>query len=517
MGQATGIRVQTDTLRKRFRWLVVGSILLHLVLTPVAGLVGLAGWWLDRDSAQAPPPEELDAIPIELLDESALPAPTPSDGLPEQDPVEVIDELIEVPESPDTATPDEQPETSPEPSEQAREEAAREAAEQRRREQQLREAERRAAEQARQRAEQERARAAADAGGAAPDAGATEKTVQEGAKKAAPKRRAIENPVALVGKAGEVVESNANLQLILYANRIRKHPVGKRIARMLPRLPQWNDFFGDGHLNPIEDFDQLFAAGPSFYYSQHLFIALAYNTESQQIRQAIDRLVKRNGRWLPDTPVPAAIARADRADRLFVMPKDGKVVYVAPPKLQRQALALGGRSLPQPRGDEAMVALIKNPKKSLWQLGLDIPPSTRDLRVRLTPLPEGAVELELVAHEETEAAAKTTAERVQADLDDRWATLTGVTSLLSRFGFGGLTRGMQLPKLQLRAQGAEIRGELVLQQDHVEFILDRVERHVAYLESGATAPTVPSAKASSAPTPPPRPPAGKPRPMGTSR
>src|SRR5690606_11264958 len=212
--------------------------------------LGIAGWWLTQDAPEAPPPEELDAIPVELLDEPAPLAEEPRDGLPEEDPVEIIEELVEIPraQAPQPAT---STEARPELEEAARRARAEAAAERQRAEEEARqradaEVERkRPEEEARRRAALERSNAG-DAGVAAKDAGARSRPVA----KPAPQRRAIDNPVALVGKAGDVAKSNANLQLILYADRIREHPVGRRIGKLLPRLPQWNDFFGDGQLNP---------------------------------------------------------------------------------------------------------------------------------------------------------------------------------------------------------------------------------------------------------------------------
>ena len=77
--------------------LLAASLFVHLVLTPAASWIGLLGALFPEEGRTPPPPEELDAIPIELLepDEEPESAPT-NDGtkLPEEDPIEVIDELI---------------------------------------------------------------------------------------------------------------------------------------------------------------------------------------------------------------------------------------------------------------------------------------------------------------------------------------------------------------------------------------------------------------------------------------
>lgn len=495
-----GIRVTADTLRGRFLWLLGLSVVLHLVATPVSGWLGLAGSWLSAAEEPPPPVEELDAIPIDLVHDEPDTPNESVDGLPEQDPVEVIDELIAAPMVPS------------EPSVDKSAAAAREL--QRRAELE----EKRRADAAKERKRVEAQRKRADAGsrkanqadaGAVTESSEAPRVADAGRSRSkssgTSEPRAIENPVALVGKTGQIVESNARLQLILYIDRIRSHAVGERVAKILPRLPQWRDFFGDGGLNPVRDFDRFFVAGPSFYYSEHLFVALSYNTKREKVRAAIDRLVQRDGRWLKNTPLPAAIAVADRAPRLFVLAKK-KLVYIAPPKLEQQALALGDRGLPDARGEEALVAVIKEPSKSFWQAGLDIPKSAHDARLRITPLADGALRLEITAQEASEAAAESTATKVAHSINAKVELLSGVSNVLSRFGFGALTRGMDFPRVAFEARGKQIRGEVVLTKAQVGFILDRIERQLAFVEDepqdSATA-GKPALKPSRLPAPPP--------------
>jgi len=459
-----GFRVTTDTLRRRLGWLIALSVLLHTILTPLAGWLGLASSWLSEPEEPPPPLEELEGIPVELWEqeEQAPPATEPAQ-LPSEDPVDVIEELIAVPEAalPKPAppkSPKPEPEQEPEPKPTTQPSATAPAP----------------------------TSAPAPSASANPassdhppgDAGAAQTSVESDAgsksKKGSPKRTSIESPVALVGPTADLVKSNAKLQLVLYADRIREHALGERIARLLPTLPQWNDFFEGGTINPIRDFDRFFVAGPSFYYSDQLFIALQYNTARRNVHRAIDNLVKRGGRWLADAPVPAALAVADRAERLFVMPPS-KMVFVAPPALRNQVFKLGGTNLPNGRGDEALVATIKNPKKSLYFLRVNIPESISDVRIRVTPLPKGAVGLELTAKAPDAATAQSTSRRIEGELNAQLELLSGVSDLLGRFGFGALTRGMAMPRVRLRPNGNLITSSVKLDAAQVNFILDRVE------------------------------------------
>lgn len=465
-----GFRVNLDTLRRRFLVLLALSITLHLVLTPMASWVGFVSRLFPAEQAAPPPVEELDAIPIELLESDEQPEAAPEGEvpkLPEDDPIEMIEELLDAPEPvaqpastppAPTSKPEEKPEAEDEDTEREADAGTPPVAKE--------------PEPEPVPPEETPAPLPPAAEDTQPqDAGVpqTEQPPQE-------TDPSIGDPVALAGKASKMVESNAKLSLILYAEQIREHPVGQRIGKILPKLPQWRDFFGDASLDAVRDFDRFFMAGPSFYYSDQVVVVLQHNTKGDQVKQAIDRLVKRKGRWLEGTRVPAALAFADRAERLFVLPSE-KLVMVVPPKLQKQALSATGLSIPRGKG-EALVATVSKPSKSFWQLGLDIPESVHDAKIRISALSQGRVKIELSALEDSEEGAHATAHQLSRSINSMVDGLRGLSNALDWIGFGGMTRGAKLPRVNLRAKGVEIRGEVTLTEEQANFILDRVENQV---------------------------------------
>jgi hypothetical protein len=471
--------------RDRFALLVGLSLVLHLFFTPLVAWLGLASHWFER-SDEPPPFEELDAIPLDLIEESAEEEAKGEPSLPEQDPVEMIERLVPAPDAPAaSSSASAAPSVSAAPSTTAAPSASLAPTAP-------------AASSApvpssapsARPASSSRAHPDGDAGAPpAPQASAPRKPAgsDAGAKQPKAPRRKIENPVALAGKAGEIVKSNARLQLIVYTERLRGHALGERVAQLLPRLPQWNDFFAPGGVNPVRDFDRLFVAGPSFFHSDQLVVALEYNTSREKVRAAVDMLVQRQGRWLTGTPVPAAIAVADRAERLFILGKE-KVVWVVPPKLQREAFKLEGRRIPRSQGDEALVATIREPKKSLWRLGLDIAESVHDAKLRVTPLPRGAVKLELSALDKDAETAQRNAAAVEQSINSLVDVISGLTNMLDRFGFGGLVKGVQLPRVKMQTRGNEIWSELVLSAEQAAFILERAEKQLAQAVAPIAAP-----------------------------
>lgn len=461
-----------QAVRRRFRWLLGASLVAHLVFTPVIGWLGLIEHWLEQEVPE-PPHEELDAIPIDLIDVAEEDEPKDPSGLPDKDPVEVIEQILAPPVAPTaTVTTTAAPAATPPPPKPVDPQLPR------------------ATPSASASASKPKAKPPRDAGAPTkkkPRKGA-KKPVEAGAPKPGPKApRQIENPVAMAGKAGEIVNSNARLQLIVYTERLRGHAIGDRVAHLLPRLPQWNDFFGAGVVNPIRDFDRFFVAGTSFYHSDQLVIAMEYNTKREKIVGAVDALVKRDGQWLDGVPVPVARAVADRAERVFVV-GEKPVIWIVPPKLQEQALKLRSRRIPRSKGPEAMVANIREPSVSLARLDLDIPKSVHDVKLRLTPLPEGQVKIELSALDESAEAAERTVRAMNPRLNTAMVVFRAFIAARNIFTIGH-RESLELAPFELHARAKEIWASYVLSKVQADFILDFIEMQVPLAaEPGAAKP-----------------------------
>ncbi len=287
----------------------------------------------------------------------------------------------------------------------------------------------------------------------------------------------IDNPVALAGKGGKLVEKNTSVGLILYMDRIRGHALGKRVTDILPALPQWRDFFGTSNVNPVRDFDRMFLLGPSFVDSSGLVMAIDHRVGQEKMRGAVNELVKKRGRWLTGTKIPVAVTYADHADRVVLL-SSAHSVMVIPPHLQDQALKQGETHIPQAKGEEAVVASVTNPSKALRRFGVEVPASLKLAKLRVTPLAKGEVLLELDAQDESETAAKQTAVELTRSINATLDVIGGVSDLLGRFGFGALAAGADFPRVKLRADGKWVRASQVLTEAQVAFILDRLERQL---------------------------------------
>ncbi|HVK64426.1 MAG TPA: hypothetical protein VM694_08130, partial [Polyangium sp.] len=143
----------------------------------------------------------------------------------------------------------------------------------------------------------------------------------------------LKDPLAAAGSAADIASKNPNVQVLIAGDRIRKHELGTWFSRILVGIPQWQSFFKDTPIDPIRDLDHLLIAGPQFRDSRKVVAVMDFNVPEPKIRAAIEAIVKRSdppGRWLEDAPVPAAIAKADKGERIFALVPGKRILVVLP-------------------------------------------------------------------------------------------------------------------------------------------------------------------------------------------
>jgi hypothetical protein len=414
-------RVLLDTTPRRMgRWLAL-ALALHAPLTPLAGFLGLIRLLDDSEDVPTSPP--VTEIPLDLIDDEASPpgpeatSPPPPEpaAAPEPPPVKEPDApaVKKPPEPVDAGAPD-----------------------------------------------------AADAG--VPDAGKTSDAGADpdaGAADAGTERKpgeGIGSPVAGIGNK-RVVDPNAYVQLLVHNDRVRQHPLGASIGPLLRNVYQWRDFFGPTGIDPIKDIDRMLIVGSQLRDSRDVVAILQFNIPQQTVHDAVDLLVKRDpeGSW-SDAGVPVAKAHADRGERAFVFPSP-QVLVVTPPATEAAAKRLGNKfRLVPPKSDEIALAKLATPWRAFRGSGLSIPQTISSAEIRLSPLPEGGVVIDLLAHSESDEQAQADAKSIKSAIDNAlgnpllWA-MTGGKKLINKMSFEG--------------DGSKIRGEIVLTRNQVEMVL----------------------------------------------
>jgi hypothetical protein len=417
VGPETHWRGQADTFDRRMRWLVLVSVLVHTPLTPLIALLGIFGWLATPDEAPVDLPP-ITAIPVDIFEEETPPpaapepppeplpvaSPTPGKTAPKVVKAEPTDKGV------DAGVADAGPQTD-----------------------------------------------AGDAGAA--DAG----TLGDGGVDGG-----IAEPVALSGDARKVVDPNANVRVTVYTEKIRAHPLGARVGRLLGNVYQWKDFFGPALIDPIRDVDRILMVGPQLRDSSGVVAVLKLNLHRARIQAALDAIVKadpEHGEWL-DAGIPAARAYADRAPRVFVVPAPG-IVVVTPPSAEKSALSLGKKTGIRPAlGDEVALAYVIKPSNLTKDNPIiQLPASLKWVRARLTPDEKGGGTIDVEAEDESPDLAARHAKDIGAQLTANDIRLWALQFPESRL----------VERADLHADGATIRGSIYVGPAWVQAFLNLAE------------------------------------------
>jgi hypothetical protein len=451
--------VHLDTTPRRLGRFLALAVALHVPLTPIPALFGLFSLLRhEQDIPVLPPVTE---IPLDIIDDDTGGGTKPAEPAPNEPTAPAAGAT---PEAALPAEPEAPPEPKPKP--------------------------------------KPKPKPSADVGaGGAPDHG-EEKPSAEPPKPETPRRPGdgIGSPVAGIGDK-RVVDPNANVQVMVHTDRVRKHPLGSRIGPLLRNVYQWRDFFGPTAIDPIRDVDRMLLVGPQLRDSSQVVAILQFNIPQDRVKTAIDTLVARDpeGHW-DDGPVPVAHAHADRGERAFVLPTS-KLLIVTPPSALESAKKFK-RGLPGPKDDEIAVAQLATPWRAFIGMPVAIPKSIKSATLRLSPMPDGGVMIDILAHDETEALATSDAQALTQ-------ALTAATSLdLGLFGsvLFGSSQKKFIEKGSFEPDGADIRGEIVLTRQQTETMLDLAGSFVGGSAPRRPRPTpAPSFTADTAPKPAPAP------------
>jgi hypothetical protein len=396
-------------------WAISLSLVLHLVLTPAAAWVGLFAWLFHTNTAEdTSDAEQLRSIPITWLGEEELEPESPAPALTA--PVAMTEAPSETQAPP--------PAPSPPPP--------------------------------------------------APALPPQEKADPREKPKAAGARPDIAHPVALSGVQSEIVDSNANVNLLLLSDRVRQHPLGPRIGKLLTNFPQWSSFFATAEIDPVRDLNRMLIVGPEFRRSADVVAIIQHRLGREVLRKAIDRLVQRppRGRWLK-AKIPAARAHADRAERLFVLPA-ANLLVVAPLHLEKQLLSAPPLKFPAPDGREAVVLHVRSPSHSLRGLPLALPESIAWLRLDVLVLDNGGAELRVTAEDGSPELARSHGQSLSLAINALTNPDLGALGALL-----GLRSIAFVDPIELRSSGSRIYGQVEVSRAQLERLLSLAEELLA--------------------------------------
>lgn len=263
-----------------------------------------------------------------------------------------------------------------------------------------------------------------DAGGEATDAGAPDEPPGPIASVSppdagAPKGPGIGDPLD-VGKAARGLTSAPNVQILLVGKQLRAHPLGADFGKMLREIKQWRGFFDGTNVDPVTDVEHMLITGPELRNSSKVVAVMDLSVPADKIRSAVDVVVKRdkNGKWLEGTPFPAAKAKADGAERLFVVLPTRQILTVLPGDEEKNIAGLDKRLPTYPKDLPFAIQLsMVTPHRAFRGIDvITIPETIGKMRLRVVTDAQGGARLDL-EFVETDASKAKDDELV---LEDQW-------------------------------------------------------------------------------------------------
>lgn len=225
----------------------------------------------------------------------------------------------------------------------------------------------------------------------------------------------VKEPLSQAGGPAQLAGKDPNVQILIAGDRIRSHALGEGFGKILRSIPEWKGFFQDTSIDPIKDLDHMLLAGPQFKGDSSKVVAVMdYNRSDKDIRAAVDGIVTRaGGAWIKDAPVPAAKAKADRAERIFALVPEKNLLVILPAKEEAQLKKLKSLKPFSKSSPVAIVISMVTPARPFKGI-LNVPESFKWLRIGVTPTAEGATVSIEAADGSPEQAAEHAAELTKA-------------------------------------------------------------------------------------------------------
>jgi len=285
--------------------------------------------------------------------------------------------------------------------------------------------------------------------------------------------------------AGErLVEVRVNVDVV------KTNPVGARMGPLLRGIPQWDDFMAGTDVDPIADVDWIRIYGPSLIRTEKDAVIVHFNMTDARAARDIAILSKHdvNGGAF-DAGVPGVRAwrgHADRAWRVFILPRSHVAVMVPPEKAHETARVFSRIEphLNMHDGDAVWV-MVKNPSHPMPFL----PTSLTELRFWARPRADGGADAFAEADAPDEESARLAARQIHTLAQQ-------MNSLAVRL----VTRGI-LNDVEVTSEGTKVKLHAPVSQEQLEAVYDLVSAELGVNPP----PTVPSAAPSGVPSSPARP------------
>lgn len=281
----------------------------------------------------------------------------------------------------------------------------------------------------------------------------------------------LKDPLAVAGGPGKFAVKNPHVQVLFNGSRLRGNTAGSALGGVLTSLPEWKSFFDGTGLDPIADTEHLLIAGPQLRRSKDVVVWMQYRGSEGDMRAAVDKLVKRTkgGKWIEDAPVPAAIAGAHGARRVFALVPGKKLLVILPYAARGDLAKVKGVKPFNQTSKAGIVIALATPRNAFagYEDVIDVPKTFKWMRLVVTPRQDGGADVALEIGDASEEAAAKDAPLLEKQLS-QVRTLAAIATLVG---------AEVLPPMKVEIDHDVLRVNATVSQKGLKHVLNLARAH----------------------------------------
>ena len=308
-----------------------------------------------------------------------------------------------------------------------------------------------------------------------------------GASEATKGATVVVPPAPKPRNAAEIAQSitSGKAGVLVYADRVRGHPIGPRIAKMSTISAVLE---GTG-IDPEQDLERVFFSAASIGQGHRGVTIAQHRVPTARMKAAVDVLIARStppGAWLPDVGVPAARITVSGETRVVALigAADGGIDDPAAPALmlvlpEDQALSakrfVGTGGFRDPEGKEVAVALVSDPHHSLRAPRAPrVPETIRYLSAKVHLATDGGLDVAMDGKSTSPEQATTDAADLTESVDR--ATTVRISIIKLRF----------FQPVVFRGEADHVKGTLHLKPSEIDQLLGFAESFARQRAAGSS-------------------------------
>lgn len=254
--------------------------------------------------------------------------------------------------------------------------------------------------------------------------------------------------------------SGAKVSALVYADRVRTHPIGPKLSA----LAVWQPVLEGTGLDPQKDLERAFVASPSVRSGDRTVAVAQHSLPPDRMKTALETVMAKSeppGHWLDGEGEPKLAEVTVKGQTRVIALVDPSFVVMLPvsqAKMAKRFVGTGG--FPDPEGAEAARLYAAEPARSLKGPYVPrIPETISVVRGKVILTPDGGADIQTVGKSTSPEQAAQDAEALTASVDA--ATSIKVAIIKIRL-FG---------PVEFKPEGDQVKSNLHLSADDIDRLL----------------------------------------------